>query len=221
MAEVDPIIKMSLKLLHSNAPDSAEKLRITLDEIIKQRFGYSKTLINTLNKKFLTEETTFPRTIKQTEKVDSPGIPEETISIHSEEENLTEFGDLVCVLCGAMVLTAGNRLVECNTCQKLYHQECHKPNITDADANDEDWCCSSCNKIVPVETNFPISTPSSSASSSPYHRTQDSSPTHSKSSKGKSSKDVSSTASRSKNSSSPSFTSNSEKTHKKRSKNKK
>lgn len=56
--ELDPVFRNALKLLHSQSPDSAEKIRKSLDEIIKQRFDSNKMLINTLNKKIIAEERT-------------------------------------------------------------------------------------------------------------------------------------------------------------------
>ncbi|ESN93662.1 hypothetical protein HELRODRAFT_88378, partial [Helobdella robusta] len=40
-----------------------------------------------------------------------------------------------------------NRLVECQECHSLYHQECHKPAITE-DVNDPRfvWYCFKCSK---------------------------------------------------------------------------
>ena len=45
-----------------------------------------------------------------------------------------------------MVVTVSNRLVECSDCQLLYHQECHKPSISENDASQEEssWCCYNC-----------------------------------------------------------------------------
>lgn len=64
-----------------------------------------------------------------------------------EETNLKEFGDLNCCICGEIRFTATNRLIECSKCGALYHQECHKPAITDEEASEEqgrDWQCDNC-----------------------------------------------------------------------------
>lgn len=55
-AELDPVFRQALKLLHSPSTDAAENIRKSLDEIIKQRHGPNKMLINTLSKKYLAEE---------------------------------------------------------------------------------------------------------------------------------------------------------------------
>lgn len=54
--ELDPVLRQALQLLHSPCTDAAENIRKVLDEIIKQRHGSSKMLVNTLSKKHLAEE---------------------------------------------------------------------------------------------------------------------------------------------------------------------
>lgn len=54
--ELDPVLRQALELLHSPSTDAAENIRKVLDEIIKQRHGSSKMLVNTLSKKHLAEE---------------------------------------------------------------------------------------------------------------------------------------------------------------------
>ncbi|CAD7083669.1 unnamed protein product [Hermetia illucens] len=206
--EVDPTIKQALKFLHSPSPDSAEKIRLTLDEIIKQRYGSRKMLINVLSKKYLEEESHSPGTIKRrksderatssTKSLSSATPSQEIVTTSSEpvsisigdggsdEENLKEFGDLACVICGVMVVKAGNRLIECAECHSLYHQECHKPHISDDDANEQEysWCCSDCkNKLMMTKTPTTTSSPEkSSSSSSSYEKHYSKSYEHSSSS---------------------------------------
>ena len=60
-----------------------------------------------------------------------------------------------CVVCssgnGSM---AGNQLVECHECHELYHQNCHKPHITDQSINDPRhvWYCRNCSKQMKQAT---------------------------------------------------------------------
>lgn len=54
--ELDPVLRQALQLLHSPSADAAENIRKVLDEIIRQRHGSSKMLVNTLSKKHLAEE---------------------------------------------------------------------------------------------------------------------------------------------------------------------
>lgn len=55
-AELDPVFRQAIRLLHSPNNDAAESIRKALDDLIKQRHGPSKMLINTLSKKYLAEE---------------------------------------------------------------------------------------------------------------------------------------------------------------------
>lgn len=47
-----------------------------------------------------------------------------------------------------MTVTMGNQLVECQECHNLYHQDCHKPQVTDKDVNDPRlvWYCARCTR---------------------------------------------------------------------------
>lgn len=58
-----------------------------------------------------------------------------------------EFGNLSCVVCKAFGVSSTNRLIECQECHSLYHQECHKPPVTE-NVNDPRfvWYCNKCAK---------------------------------------------------------------------------
>lgn len=51
--ELDPQFTQGLRLLHSTNKDSAEQLRVLLDEAIKLKYGPSKMLSNVLHKKVI------------------------------------------------------------------------------------------------------------------------------------------------------------------------
>ncbi|TRY75950.1 hypothetical protein DNTS_033506 [Danionella cerebrum] len=55
---------------------------------------------------------------------------------------------LACVVCRQMTVTSGNQLVECQECHNLYHQDCHKPQVTDKEVNDPRlvWYCARCTR---------------------------------------------------------------------------
>lgn len=94
--ELDPTLKTALKLLHSPCPESAEKIRNLLDEIIKARYGSSKTLTNTLSKKVLAEESSAPgsravRTKSIEKKVATPSV----IEIDAEPDNASSVISIV------------------------------------------------------------------------------------------------------------------------------
>lgn len=138
--DFDPSIKLCLKYLHSSATDSTEQLRLTLDDIIRQTYGNSKTLGNVLPKKYLTEEKMgSPRSKHKGDKASSSKtvpIPQQSpqqIQIPERENDdgsvmdgelafdlLEE--DLTCAVCRQIAVQAGNRLVECDACHALYHQ---------------------------------------------------------------------------------------------------
>lgn len=54
--ELDPVFRQALKFLHSPNSDAAENIRKALDDVIKQKHGPTKMLINTLSKKYIAEE---------------------------------------------------------------------------------------------------------------------------------------------------------------------
>lgn len=55
---------------------------------------------------------------------------------------------LACVVCRQMTVASGNQLVECQECHNLYHQDCHKPQVTDKEVNDPRlvWYCARCTR---------------------------------------------------------------------------
>ena len=60
--------------------------------------------------------------------------------------DLEGLNDLCCSICKTLNQGNGNKLMECHTCQNLYHQECHKPAISNQEAGDPRlvWNCSNC-----------------------------------------------------------------------------
>jgi len=73
-----------------------------------------------------------------------------------------EYGDLEmnlefdcsCCVCNSFVSESGNSLMECATCQNLYHQMCHNPPVTNDEAKDPRliWNCMKCTKNKEAET---------------------------------------------------------------------
>jgi len=82
-----------------------------------------------------------------------------------------EFGDLEmnlefdcsCCVCKTFTQESGNKLMECSSCQNLYHQECHNPPVSNHEASDPRliWNCVKCTK-----KSVPGGKPASSSSSS-------------------------------------------------------
>ncbi|KAJ8000766.1 hypothetical protein DPEC_G00183740 [Dallia pectoralis] len=78
-------------------------------------------------------------------------IPLADFSNFDAETNADDFAmemGLACVVCRQMTVTSGNQLVECQECHNLYHQDCHKPQVTDKDVNDPRlvWYCARCTR---------------------------------------------------------------------------
>lgn len=81
-----------------------------------------------------------------------------------ESESDTDMNDIAmeimdginCTVCKSFEVTPRNRLVECQECHSLYHQECHKPPVTDQDVNDPRlvWYCAKCAKSLKKQTSI-------------------------------------------------------------------
>ncbi|KAM3831340.1 integrator complex subunit 12 isoform 1-T4 [Vipera latastei] len=67
----------------------------------------------------------------------------------SADDFAMEMG-LACVVCRQITVTSGNPLVECQECHNLYHQDCHKPQVTDKEMNDPRvvWYCARCTRQI-------------------------------------------------------------------------
>ena len=50
--------------------------------------------------------------------------------------DLEGLNDLSCCICKNWAQGIGNKLMDCHTCQNLYHQACHTPVISDEEAGD-------------------------------------------------------------------------------------
>ncbi|XP_029368468.1 integrator complex subunit 12 isoform X1 [Echeneis naucrates] len=91
----------------------------------------------------------------------------------NDETNADDFAmemGLACVVCRQMTVTMGNQLVECQECHNLYHQDCHKPQVTDKEVNDPRlvWYCARCTRQMKRMAQKPPQKPSpASASSAP------------------------------------------------------
>ncbi|KAM9314075.1 integrator complex subunit 12 isoform 2-T2 [Pholidichthys leucotaenia] len=90
-----------------------------------------------------------------------------------DETNADDFAmemGLACVVCRQMTVTMGNQLVECQECHNLYHQDCHKPQVTDKEVNDPRlvWYCARCTRQMKRMAQKPPQKPSpASASAAP------------------------------------------------------
>ena len=62
------------------------------------------------------------------------------------EMNLEDQFDCSCCVCKSFSQESGNKLMECSSCQNLYHQECHNPPVSNEKASDPRliWNCDKC-----------------------------------------------------------------------------
>ncbi|KAL0281680.1 UNVERIFIED_CONTAM: hypothetical protein PYX00_002593 [Menopon gallinae] len=173
--EIDPVFSKALKLLHSNSKDSADQIMQLLEDIIEQKYGGTKSL-NLKCGTLVSEDATkifdsqknarLSRGSSPVQAVAAVTQPSEKSSrdstplsepVSSRTSPDVDDGDLAleifeddlnCTVCKGMSVGARNRLVECSDCHSLYHQECHKPPISENDINDPRvvWYCSDCTK---------------------------------------------------------------------------
>ena len=161
---IDPYLVTAIKLLHSSASDSAEKLRMMLDNEISKNHDKSKLITSLLTKKQLQDEKSAPGSgfkkhkvkkaeeVKLSVRVPTPD-PEVIIPIIDDEDSSTEkkseiddemdYSDFTCVTCRQIDSSANNQLFECIDCHLLHHQLCHIPKISN-ETNIGTWICSSC-----------------------------------------------------------------------------
>ncbi|XP_046668427.1 integrator complex subunit 12 [Homalodisca vitripennis] len=155
------ILTRSLKLLHSPDEESAEQLRLIMEETIKNKYGNRKP-INLLGLGLNKKSTNVDDAVRGKRiKLDDgdnnsplylgPVDESQTSDSDSDDGVALEIldDDLACVVCRGMAVGAGNNLVECLECHSLYHQECHNPPITQ-DVNDPRfvWYCANCTKTL-------------------------------------------------------------------------
>lgn len=158
---LDPYISTAIKLLHSSAPDSAEKLRTMLDNEIIKNHDKSKLISNLLTKKQISDEKSAPGSGFKKHKpkkpeelkvvraptpeiipiIDDDSSPEK--KSEAEDGDEMDYTDLTCATCGQIDSSANNQLFECVECHLLLHQLCHVPKIPN-DTSVTSWICSTC-----------------------------------------------------------------------------
>jgi len=64
-------------------------------------------------------------------------------------EYVIEMG-LTCDMCKLLTQETNNKLVECQECKRMFHQQCHRPSISNEEISDPRklWYCSKCIKSV-------------------------------------------------------------------------
>lgn len=196
VVELEPTFIKALKLLHSKDGSSAAELRQIYEETIKKNKKEVKKAdsdeAELKSKATLQSSNSYLPDVPYSEKADTK-ISKDTETkkrrkaVSSDEDTDVSDDDalptpsldtdnLLCVVCKSLSQFSQNQLVECQECHGLYHQECHKPAITE-NINDPRlvWYCSKCSKSlskkiatkpVPKKPKVSITQASSSSSSS-------------------------------------------------------
>lgn len=114
---------------------------------------------------------------KEATKVKVEKVEDDSEATDIEETDAGEFAlemGLACVVCKQIDVFPNNKLIECQDCHSLYHQECHKPPATDQDINDPRfvWYCAKCTKtqkkITSKSSKQPPQKPSTMSASSAF-----------------------------------------------------
>ncbi|XP_048364998.1 integrator complex subunit 12 [Sphaerodactylus townsendi] len=143
----EPKVSLSLPSGNNNGkPTAAEKVKKEAEKRPADKIKLEVSEAVDLPKKPRLEKPearSSPVTVQTSKDLAMPDLSsfEET----SADDFAMEMG-LACVVCRQMTVTSGNQLVECQECHNLYHQDCHKPQVTDKEVNDPRlvWYCARC-----------------------------------------------------------------------------
>ncbi|KAG5899006.1 hypothetical protein JTB14_001532 [Gonioctena quinquepunctata] len=169
--EIDSHFVKCMGFLHASSKlrkGDPVPLQYVLEEAVKNKYGIVKDYTD------LVQSCLKVREEKYVPLLNTPF--EESKGSNSDNELELDLlkEDLMCVICNGMDVGARNRLLECSDCHSLYHQECHKPGVTEDSF--ENWVCFSCKEAskklkLPSTTSVSMPTTSSSKSSkSSSHR---------------------------------------------------
>lgn len=86
--------------------------------------------------------------VTKSEIVESSSLISNATGGSADAEDFAMEMGLACVVCRQLDVTPRNRMIECQECHSLYHQECHRPPVTDNEVNDPRhvWYCIRCTK---------------------------------------------------------------------------
>lgn len=157
MSAVDPVLAKGVKLMLSSEPDAAEQLRGMLEEALRNKYGSSVKLPPLSPPRESPKEERVVASAHSTSEVDSPSPLPPAISDDSSGSASADlddsfgmnFTELSCIVCGQFNVGARNQLMECSSCQHLFHQDCHDPPVKEMSSSI--WECSEC-----VRKNQPI-----------------------------------------------------------------
>ncbi|XP_065573014.1 integrator complex subunit 12-like isoform X2 [Artemia franciscana] len=155
-SDLDPAFQKALVLLHSKSKDSAEQMKALLEDFLRLKTGKevkvklpvnppAKLIAKTggipvvdqeLKRKSEKNEDLFdvPLSLRDNKrlKLDESSTKKATVA-EEADDLVSEIMDFACLVCKGLDVSSGNQLVECRECSALYHQECHKPPISEQD----------------------------------------------------------------------------------------
>jgi len=88
-----------------------------------------------------------PSPVGSTSPVNRDSSGSEEAEYGDLQMNLEGF-DCSCCVCKTFTQESSNKLMECSSCQNLYHQDCHSPPVSNQEASDPRliWNCYKCTK---------------------------------------------------------------------------
>ncbi|ENN76420.1 integrator complex subunit 12 isoform X2 [Dendroctonus ponderosae] len=113
-------------------------LQYILEEAIFQKTGSAKDYTNYFQTQLAPRESEEPLIVNVYEDDGNDSDKDLELDLFKD--------DLSCVVCNKMDVGVRNRLLECSDCHALYHQECHKPPVSEEDVVSS-WVCSNCKSI--------------------------------------------------------------------------
>ncbi|KAK9746978.1 PHD-finger [Popillia japonica] len=157
LAEIDPFYIKAIAALHSKEhlrTGDVSPLQKMVEEAIKAKSGKDKDLSGYVTACIKLQAIDEFKNLGNIEDSKTASSSDNELELDLLKE------DLMCVICNGMDVGARNRLLECSDCHSLYHQECHRPPVSQQDA-DNTWVCQNCQDTKKMRTSSPSSLRSS------------------------------------------------------------
>ncbi|KAI4462262.1 nuclear factor-related [Holotrichia oblita] len=155
--EIDPFYIKAITALHSKdhlRTGDVSPLQKMVEEAIKAKSGKDKDLSGYVTACIKLQTIDEFKNLATIEDSKTASSSDNELELDLLKE------DLMCVICNGMDVGARNRLLECSDCHSLYHQECHRPPVSQQDA-DNTWVCQNCKDSKKIRASSPSSLRSS------------------------------------------------------------
>lgn len=172
LADIDPFYIKAISALHSKEhlrTGDMSPLQKMVEEAIKTKSGKEKDLTPYVSACMKLQSIEDFKNLAAMEECKTASSSDNELELDLLKE------DLMCVICNGMDVAARNRLLECSDCHSLYHQECHRPPVSQQDA-DNTWICQNCKETKKMRKSpnslrsSPVQGSKSSKASSSSHR---------------------------------------------------